>query len=151
MRASWLIIAVATWPLVQPAACQQAPCTEAQTRRAEVEAVNLRNWDALYRSYKRYARCNDVDAAEGYSESVARILVDHWNTLPRLAKLGAGDSSFRRFVLSHVDATLNMIDVESIREKAKSACPEGLHSLCADLKKQADAAIKEDSDAHQKK
>lgn len=151
MRASWLIIAVASWPFLQPAGGQQVPCTEAETNRAEAEAENLRSWDALYRFYKLYERCNDADAGEGYSESVARILVDHWNTLPRLAKLAASDSGFRRFVLSHVNATLDMKDVERIREKAKAACPDRMHSFCADLKREADAAIEEDANARQKK
>jgi hypothetical protein len=150
MRASWLIIVVAS-PFLQPGNGQQAPCTEAQARRAEDEAGSLRDWDALYRSYKLYARCNDAAAAEGYSESVARILVDHWNTLPRLARLAASDSGFRKFVLTHVDATLNMKDVSRIKEKSKAACPEGLHSFCADLKRQADAAIEEDANARQNK
>jgi hypothetical protein len=69
-----------------------------EMRRAEAEAAELRSWDALYRSYKLYGRCNNVDAAEGFSESVARILVDHWATLPRLAKLADSDAAFRRFV-----------------------------------------------------
>ena len=76
MRTSWLIIAVASWTFLQPAGGQQVPCTEARpSRRAEAE--NLRSWDALYRSYKLYERCNDADAGEGYSESAARFLVDH--------------------------------------------------------------------------
>src|SRR5205823_14440974 len=73
----------------------------------------------------------------GYSESVARILVDHWITLPRLAQLARNDNEFRHFVIKHVDETLNGDDVDTIRSNAKNVCPIGLHHLCDDLIKKS--------------
>jgi hypothetical protein len=81
---------------------------------------------------------------------VVRILVDHWHTLPRLAKLCAGNSDFRKFVLGHVDVTVNRDDVERVKQIANAACPSGLLSLCADLIRQADAAIEEDASYRKK-
>jgi len=123
------------------------PCSDTENRQAENEEP--RRWDELYRVYKQYGRCNNVSAAEGFSESVARILVDHWDTLPRLARLSA-NHGFRRFVLGHVDATLDMEDVRRISVKATESCPQGLRPLCRDLKVQADAAIDEDASYHHK-
>jgi len=105
----------------------------------------LRTWDALYKSYASYRSCGDGFVGENYSESVARLLVDHWNTLPRLASLARENIEFRRFVLKHVDATLDMRDVEKIKAKASTQCPQGLRALCDDLGKQADSALKEDA------
>jgi hypothetical protein len=138
-----LIAACALLPVAAHA--QQRPCSSAENLQAEDEAVKLRSWDALYKSYRRHARCNNVDAAEGYSESVARILVDHWKTLPRLSQLAEKDKVFGEFVLGHVDATLDMGDVYKIRANAIQNCPAGLRNLCKDLRKQADSAIKEDA------
>jgi hypothetical protein len=129
---------------------QRHPCADAESRRSEDEAVSLRSWDALYHSYKLYGRCNNASAAEGYSESIARILVDHWGTLSRLAKLAERDAGFRRFVLGHIDATLDMKDLETIAAKSKKSRSQALRALCNDLKKEADAAIKEDTDYNQK-
>jgi hypothetical protein len=112
---------------------QQRTCTGAEARRAEAEAVTLRAWDGLYRSYKLYRQCDDGAIAEGYSESVARILVDHWDTLPQLARLAKEDAEFRRFVMGHVDATLNTDDIAKIRTHAKTKCPAGLRAICTDL------------------
>ncbi|MGA2391228.1 MAG: hypothetical protein ABSF97_19875 [Candidatus Sulfotelmatobacter sp.] len=103
----------------------------------------LRTWDALYRSYKSYRNCDDGLIGENYSESVARILVDHWNTLSRLAFLARENPEFRRFVLKHVDASLDGDDIKKIRTKATTQCPKGLRVLCDDLRKQADTALKE--------
>ena len=47
--------------------------------------------------------------------------------------------------MGHVDATLNMDDVEKIRRNAKTQCPTGLRTVCNDLAKQADFALKEDA------
>jgi len=127
---------------------QKRPCTEVAGRRALDEAVMLRSWDTLYSSYKSYRQCDDGAIGEGYSESVARILVDHWNTLQQLARLAKNDAEFRAFVMKHVDATLNMDDVERIRKNSKAQCPTGLRSVCDDLAKQADSVLKEDASSH---
>jgi hypothetical protein len=122
--------------------CQQKPCTKAEHLQAEKEAAGLRSWDALYKSHRKYGHCGDDEAREGYSESIARILVDHWETLPRLAKLIEIDKSFGRFV--GLDATMNMPDLARIRANSIDHCPAGLAKLCAKLRKEADDAIAED-------
>jgi hypothetical protein len=124
---------------------QQHPCTDAEGQRALNQADTLRSWDALYKSYRLYRACDDGAIAEGYSESVARILVDHWSTLPRLAYLARNNVKFRQFVLGHVDATLDMGDVQKIRTKAKTQCPRGLRDVCDNLANRANYALKEDA------
>jgi len=130
---------------VQVGYAQKPGCTDIEGRHALDEAETLRSWDALYKSYKLCRQCDDGAIGEGYSESVARILADHWNTLPEMARLARKDSQFRVFVMGHIDATLNMDDVEKIRKKARAQCPTGLRAVCSDLAKQADAALKENS------
>jgi hypothetical protein len=124
---------------------QKHPGSVGECQAAFDEAGTLRSWGALYKSYKSYRHCDDGAIGEGYSESVARILVDHWSTLSRLAQLGNKDAEFRAFVVHHVDATLNMDDVEKIKRRAKAQCPTGLRTLCSDLAKHADSALKEDA------
>ena len=127
---------------------QDRPCTVAESERALTEALTVTgraSWDTLYKSYRLYGNCDDGAMGEGYSESVARILVDHWRSLPRLASLARKDADFRHFVLKHVDATLDMKDVEKIRTKAETQCPPGLHVLCDDLRKQATSALNMDA------
>jgi len=134
---------------VVPAVSQSKPCTPRDRLQVEKEASILRTWDSLYRSYKRYRQCDDVDAAEGYSESKARILADHWETLPRLAELIQKDRSFSRFV--GLDATMDMQDVAKIKRLATTHCPAGLKELCAKLRHDADDAIAEDAAVRKQK
>ena len=112
------------------------PCSTSEAQRAETEASSVRSWDNLYKSYQSYRQCDDGAIGEGYSESVARILVDRWDTLTRLAKIAREDPDFKRFVLKHVDDTLNDTDVKKIRANATAQCPASLRTLCQDLKKQ---------------
>src|SRR5579863_4628673 len=134
-----MIRCIATCALTLAIGCvsysQQRPCPTL--------LPTLRTWDALYKSYRSYRSCDDGFIGENYSESVARVLVDHWNTLPRLASLAQENSDFQRFVLKHVDATLDMNDIEKINAKSRTQCPRGLQALCDDLRKQAAAALKE--------
>jgi hypothetical protein len=121
-------------------------CSEAEQMQVEKEAVTLRSWDAFYKSYRRYRHCDDVSAAEGYSESIARILADHWRTLPRLKQLIDRDKAFGNFVT--INASMNIEDVAKIRDYATNRCPAGLTALCAKLKRQTDNAIAEHASFH---
>jgi hypothetical protein len=136
---------IVTLLLAQSLYARKHSCAEVEGRDALDEAGTLRSWDALYKSYMSYRQCDDGAISEGYSESVARILVDDWKTLSRLAQLGAKDAKFRAFVLHHVDATLNMDDFEKVKKRAKTQCPNGLRTLCNGLAKQAASAQKEDA------
>lgn len=119
-------------------------CTETESRAALDDAVTLRSWDNLYASYERYRQCDDGAISEGYSESIARILVDQWNTLDRFAELGITDVRFRTFVIEHIDSTLNGDDVARIKKNAKSGCEARLRTLCSDLAEQSDSVLNED-------
>jgi hypothetical protein len=143
-----VLLAVASLTWSSSTNGHQRACNAAEAQKAEAEADTLRSWDALYKSYKRYQHCDDGAIAEGYSESVARILVDHWNTLPKLGSISKDDASFSRFVLSHVDATLDPTDVEKIMANATSRCPPGLHVTCVDLGKKAKFALGEINSVH---
>lgn len=124
---------------------QSQNCTTDQERAAETEAETLRDWAALHQSFLRFKQCDDGSIAEGYSESVARIVVDHWQTLPKLASLTRTDRPFLSFVLKHIDATLNPDDLKRIQENASSRCPAGLASLCSAIGKHAISALGENS------
>jgi hypothetical protein len=139
-----LFLVVGMFP-VHFAYAQKHACTEGEGRHALNEAATLRSWDALYRSYKSHRQCDDGGVGEGYSESIARILVDQWNTLPQFTRLAKIHTEFRAFVIRHVDATLNTDDVKKIRKKAETQCPTGLRSFCIDLAKQANSALREAS------
>jgi hypothetical protein len=133
-----LAVTVAALCLAVPSIpAQPRQCSKTDAQLAEAQAETLRSWDDLYRSYTIYQQCDDGAIGEGYSESVARILVDHWRTLPRLAQLARKDKDFQLFVLKHVDETINGDDARKVEANAQHACPAALRPLCGDLIQQA--------------
>ena len=134
---SLLLAVVALLVAVPSSPAQRRQCSETEEQHAEAQAETLRSWDDLYRSYTIFRQCDDGAIWEGYSESVARILVDHWVTLPRLAQLARKDKGFQRFVLKHVDETISGDDARRIEANAEHACPTLLRHLCDDLVQQA--------------
>ena len=114
---------------------QRARCTQSQITRLEDDSDQLRSWSALHSYYLRYQACDidDADAEEGYSESVARILVDSWKELPVGAPLMKRDIGFRRFVLSGINITLLVTDLDAIRNNSQYKCPKGQRFLCRDF------------------
>ena len=117
---------------------QERRCTQQQAQQAEEAVDTLNSWDRLHNWFKTYSQCDDGGPAEGVSEAVARNLVDRWESLSRLGEL-AKDARFRRFVLKHVDATLNADDLKKIDVNAEKRCPTSLRALCRELKMRAEA------------
>lgn len=126
------------------AAVARRECTLSESMRADDDTGSLRNWDAVYSWYRRWAQCDDGFIAEGNSEAIARILVDHWDALPRLEKLTRRDPALRRWVLENIDATLNVDDLRKLGRHARLDCPPHHSALCRDLSKAAAEAIKDE-------
>lgn len=125
--------------LSQVTYASERACSSEQAKRAESAIDRLRSWRSLYNWYQSYRQCDDGAISEGYSEAVARTLVDHWDALPQFSSVAQRDSRFRRFVLRHIDETLNDTDLKTISSNAEKRCPSGLSKLCCDLKREAEA------------
>jgi hypothetical protein len=110
-------------------------CSKEDAIAAEEEAPLVKNWDELYQSFKPYApRCDSGSIAEGYSDSVGRLLVSKWEELNDLHNLILTDDDFRRFVFRHIDITIPAATLKTITEKAETRCPAGLEQFCGSIK-----------------
>lgn len=71
------------------AVAQPVACTQQVIDRLETEANAVRSWSALHNFFHRYTKCNEEDAEveTAVGEFVTRTLVNHWESLPRAAKL----------------------------------------------------------------
>lgn len=105
-------------------------CTHDDAIKAETEASSLKTWGAVFSSYKRYQQCDDGAIAEGYSASVAYLLASRWTDTGTLVKLSNANPDFRRFVIKHVDETMNMDQGKSIKKNAATSCPAKAKKLC---------------------
>lgn len=122
--------------------CQTSRCSLAAAEKADVEAGGLQTWDELYHSYLRYNGCDDGDIAEGYTDSVGRLLTHHWNTLSRTFPLFASDGGYYKFVLRHIDPGLGIEDLTEIRANAVHSCPTAGGEYCVQIRKAAEKALR---------
>lgn len=121
---------------------QHKACSPRDAAAADVAVDALDSWTKVERMYRKYGHCDEGSIAEGNSEAVARLLVDHWSRLPRLSEIVRRDPAFRRFVLRHIDTTLDTHDLERIEALATTQCPSESAALCRELSKTAARAAK---------
>jgi 4-amino-4-deoxy-L-arabinose transferase-like glycosyltransferase len=103
----------------------ETPCIQ-----AEKEASSLPNWPEVYKSYKTFAQCDDAAIGEGYSDSVARLLADAWDSADELNRLVSRDGAFESFVLRHIDELMSSSQAKRILENAAARCPAHAEPLC---------------------
>lgn len=108
-------------------------CSEREATAADAMVDHLDSWSQVNVAFTKYGHCDDGEIAEGNSEAIARLLVDHWETLPQLDALIRHNPRLKPFVLRHIDTTLDTGDLAKIGTLAASACPAGMANLCRDL------------------
>jgi hypothetical protein len=127
-----LLLSVTTGAVfaVQAQGAKPQICTDDEAMHALDEADALKDWGGVYRSFKRFARCDDGAIAEGYSDSVGRLLSQDWQHVNALFRFASSDNAFRQFVLRHIDETLNGDTLNAIADNAAPQCPPRRSQLC---------------------
>ena len=117
---------------VNASAAVAAPmeCSREDAMQAEKEASTLKDWDAVYKSFKRYGHCDDASIAEGYSETVGRLLAKDWDRFGRLVQLTRHSKVFERFVIHHLDETVPSEYLRLIVDNAHTRCAPNAQRLC---------------------
>ncbi|MEX3958798.1 hypothetical protein [Trinickia sp. EG282A] len=108
-------------------------CSERDATAADAMVDHLDSWSKVNASLNKYGHCDDGEIAEGNSEAIARLLVDHWQTLPQLGALIRRNPSLKSFVLRHINTTLDTDDLSKIATLSATSCPAGMGPLCRDL------------------
>jgi hypothetical protein len=138
MRAVGVVAAIAlAW---MPVAYGKT-CTEQEVIAADEAIDHLDTWSKVNEMSSQYAHCDEGEIAEGNSEAVARLLVNHWRTLPQLGVLIRHDPSLKDFVLRHINTTLDTDDLSRIATLSRSSCPTGMRSLCRELANTTEKAL----------
>ena len=88
------------------------------------------DWDSLYRQFKKFGACDDGAIGEQFSEDVAQLFSRQWAHLDKLSRLAAADKTFERFVLRHIDATLDESELLVIVDNSKLHCRPGDQRIC---------------------
>jgi hypothetical protein len=113
-------------------ATTQKVCTETEIKEAQKEADQLSDWDSVYRSFKRFANCDEGGIAEAYSDSVGRLLARDWKHVDVLVRL-TSDPAFEDFVIRHIDETMSEDEAALVINNARLHCPHGARRLCRSI------------------
>jgi hypothetical protein len=117
-------------------------CTERDVEAADLAIDNLDSWEAIQKNYVAYAQCDDGSIAEGNSEAIARMLIDKWQDIAKLQSLINHDSRFEKYVVRHINSTLNTDDLSQIIMLSSESCPAENKALCSKLIAAAKSAEK---------
>jgi len=106
-------------------------------------ASTIRDWSVLYGAYSKYKKCDDGAIAEGFTESVVRMLADDWGSTAKLGPLAKRNRRFLAFVYRHINESADEKDLEKIVENVRTSDCEGIsRSICTGIKARAEAALK---------
>jgi hypothetical protein len=139
-------IAISIFVAFEPAVAQEFKgppwfsadrCSRKDAIEADKDLDRLTSWAAVNRTFKRYRQCDDGGLAEGYSDAVAKLFANRWQTLRDFANLSQQNPEFERFVFWHIDTTVDLVDAHAIIANARNHCPADLRALCRRLEAEA--------------
>ena len=105
-------------------------CTSKEAYDAEGQSAPT-SWQEFYAAYKRYGHCDTGAIAEGYSDFAATLAADQWDQLDVLDALTRAHPAFRKFVLDHLNVTMNLDQAQAIQLNASTRCPQKAKKLCS--------------------
>lgn len=105
-------------------------CSRDEAMKIETMASTLHDWNAVYNTYVQYGHCDDGAISEGFSESIARLLAEKWNSFSVLNKLVQRNPKFKVFVVKHIDDTVPNEYLTKILFHTKHECPPNMQILC---------------------
>jgi hypothetical protein len=122
---------------------QQEKPASCINQEKDVDAVT--SWRGLYAYYARYRHCGfDADAAEGISDVIAKLLVDHWDGLTAVSHELNADQGFGRFIVGGANGTVGQETLNKIiRKTHERKCPIKNSNFCETLAQRAREALAE--------
>jgi hypothetical protein len=121
----------------------QNQCSETRVIAAVKESSTLKSWQNIYDSYRKYQQCDDGAIAEGYSDLITGLMANNWDTLKDLKMFTETDKEFLKFVLRHIDASVDPDDVKKVSINASQHCAADFSELCSLIKERAEEILKE--------
>jgi len=115
-------------------------CTPRDANAADAMVDHLDSWAKVNLALTKYGQCDDGAIAEGNSEAIARLLVEHWTALPQLNALIKRNPPLKAFVLRHINSTLDSDDLAKISRLSTASCPARMAALCKEIASAASAA-----------
>ncbi len=126
-----------------PAASAQTAARNKCDDEMQMQALDQdepRNWTDLYRLFKDFGSCDGGALGDRFSADVGQLFAEQWTHLDALNRLAA-NKGFERFVLRHIDTTIDENDLLVIAYYSKTRCPAAEKRLCGLIHTKAQATL----------
>ena len=137
MRLHHHLMIVSFWSLLfagQAESSQNKICTREEAMQAAAEASSLKDWDAVYVSFKHFAHCNNENVVEvwgAYSDAVVRLLAKDWEHFDRLVALTSSNQKFEKLIIKHIaDETIPSGELQQVIKNVRTHCSSKGKRLC---------------------
>jgi hypothetical protein len=124
------LFVVMTLALTRAQATTSPVCSGDKAKQAATDVEQLKDWNSVYRSFKRFEPCDEGTVAEQFSYSIGTLLAKEWSNLPSLLRLAALDPEFQQFVIRHIDENIPEEEAQRIVSNSRKRCPVGGEWLC---------------------
>ena len=124
------MIAIALGAANHVSAYGSSQCPRDKAMKAEIAAADVRSWRELFNTYLDYSVCDNGAIAEGFSDSVGRLLSADTVRWSELAGFVRRDDRFLGFIVRHIDETIPATMADSIEQNAREKCPESARNIC---------------------
>jgi hypothetical protein len=115
-------------PAAPANATPQKKCDE-RTQKLVLDHSEPKDWPELLQLFKDYGVCDDGAVSDRFSADVGGLFLNQWTNLATFNRLAA-NKAFERFVIHHIDTTIDENDLLGILELSKSHCPAAEKRLC---------------------
>lgn len=120
-----------------------ANCSQEESIQSEAVVDYLNSWTNAHLAYTQYAKCNNGIFGEGFSEAAIRLFVNDWPELNHFMEIANKDKAFKKYVIEHINATLNQEDLEQVKDLASNKCPKTVELFCKEVVIESGKAISE--------
>jgi hypothetical protein len=128
MRFAILLLALL---LSAGASAADKPCTKADAGNALKTLDRVSSWPQMQKAWQDYRHCDSEATGEQFTDVLLRLVID-WKNVDAFAA-AMKDAPFREFVHAHLLSPGAKDDLPDVYSRAKSSCPKGQETFCAEL------------------
>lgn len=127
--------------VIRTAHANGTACATPLAQEAEITVSALSDWGSVFSAYRKYQVCDDGAIAEGFTDSVVKLLGKGSASISELQEFVRKDHVFLKFVYRHITESADPDDLKAIVSSTRN-CPPENRKLCVELRRRAQEAVR---------
>ncbi len=126
-----IVTMVAALLVAGAAGAADKDCTKADAANAQKALDRAANWTQMQKAWQDYKHCDSAATGELFTDALMRLIID-WKNVDAFST-AMKDPPFHEFVFAHLASPAAKDDIGDVYSRAKSSCPKGQETFCAEL------------------